>query len=67
MRSIRPCRSGFAAAARHHLQLAPDDWLAHIQQLLLQGRRQQAVESLRLFRSAHPQRQLPDELQALLE
>ena len=52
---------------RRDMQLAPDDWLAHIHQLLRQGRRQQAIESLRLFHNAHPQRPLPVELQALLE
>ncbi len=52
---------------RRDMQLAPDDWLAHIHQLLRQGRRQQAVESLRLFHNAHPQHPLSAELQTLLE
>lgn len=52
---------------RRDMQLAPDAWLAHIHQLLRQGRRQQAIESLRLFRNAHPQYPLSAELQALLE
>lgn len=67
IRGSGPSSPSSSIELRRDLQLAPDDWLAHIQQLLRQGRRQQAVESLRLFRSAHPQRQLPDELQALLE
>ncbi|MGN6519237.1 MAG: hypothetical protein ACTHK2_07425, partial [Dokdonella sp.] len=52
---------------RRDMQLAPDDWLAHIRQLLHQGRRQQATDSLRLFHAAHPERPLPDELRALLD
>lgn len=66
-------RSGFAPAPsgsvelRRDLQLEPVDWLAHIRQLLHQGRRQQAIESLRLFHRAHPDWQLPDELRPLLD
>jgi len=52
---------------RRDMQLAPEDWLAHVRQLLHQGRRQQAIESLRLFRNAHPRHPLPDELRALLD
>jgi hypothetical protein len=52
---------------RRDVQLDPDTWLAHIEQLLRQGRRQQAIESLRLFRNAHPRHALPDELRALLD
>lgn len=49
------------------MQLAPDDWLAHIRQLDQQGRRQQATESLRLFRRAHPDWTIPEDLRALLD
>jgi hypothetical protein len=49
------------------MQLDPETWLAHIEQLLRQGRRQQAIESLRLFRNAHPRHVLPHELRALLD
>jgi hypothetical protein len=52
---------------RRDMQLDADTWLAHIEQLLRQGRRQQAIESLRLFRNAHPRHALPDELRALLD
>jgi hypothetical protein len=52
---------------RRDMQLDPDTWLAHIEQLLHQGRRQQAIESLRLFRNAHPRHVLPDELRALID
>jgi len=51
---------------RRDLQLDPDTWLARIEELLRKGRRQQAIESLRLFRVAHPDRELPDHLRALL-
>ena len=54
-----------SAELRRDMQLAPEDWLSHIQQLLRQGRRQQAIESLQLFRRAHPDWQLSDELRAL--
>lgn len=52
---------------RRDLQLAPEDWLSHIHQLLRQGRRQQATESLRLFRRAHPDWSIPDDLRPLLD
>lgn len=52
---------------RRDTQLAPDAWLAHIRQLLREGRRQQAIESLQLFRRAHPDRVLPQELQDLAD
>jgi hypothetical protein len=54
-----------SAELRRDTQLAPELWLARIEQLLRQGRRQQAVESLQLFRRAHPDWQLPEELRAL--
>lgn len=54
-----------SAELRRDTQLAPEVWLARIQQLLHQGRRQQALESLRLFRRMHPDWQLPEELRAL--
>lgn len=67
LRAGAPPAPSSSVELRRDTQLAPDEWLAHIQQLLDQGRRQQALESLRLFRSAHPERPLPDALQALLE
>lgn len=51
---------------RRDMQLAPQDWLSHIHQLLHQGRRQQATESLRLFQRVHPDWQIPDDLLPLL-
>lgn len=60
-----PSPSG-SVELRRDLQLDPETWLAHIEELLHKGRRQQAIESLRLFRVAHPQHPLPDELRALL-
>lgn len=52
---------------RRDLQLAPAQWLARIRQLMQEGRRQQASESLRLFRRVHPAQPLPDDLRALLD
>jgi hypothetical protein len=71
---VEPQRRANAAPApsssfelRRDMQLDADTWLEHIEQLLHQGRRQQAIESLRLFRNAHPRHALPDELRALLD
>ena len=71
---VEPRRRANAAPApstsvelRRDMQLDPDTWLAHIEELLRQGRRQQAIESLRLFRNAHPRHALPDRLRALLD
>jgi hypothetical protein len=52
---------------RRDMELAPQDWLAHIRQLKRQGRTQQASESLRLFQRAHPDWTIPDELRPLLK
>jgi len=49
------------------MQLAPRDWLAHIRDLMRQGRRQQATESLRLFVQTHPDQRVPADLRELLE
>ncbi len=54
-----------SAELRRDMQLAPEQWLARIQQLQRQGRHQQALESLRLFRRMHPDWQLPESLRAL--
>jgi hypothetical protein len=59
-----PAPSG-SVELRRDMQLAPDAWLAHIGQLLHQGRRQQAIDSLRLFRRMHPAEAVPPELRAL--
>lgn len=62
--SAPPAPSG-SVELRRDMQLSPDDWLAHIEQLLHQGRRQQAIESLLLFRRAHPDLPVSSELRAL--
>jgi hypothetical protein len=49
------------------MRLAPHDWLAHVRQLMQQGRHQQATESLRLFVRAHPDVHVPDDLRPLLD
>jgi hypothetical protein len=54
-----------SAELRRDTQLAPEIWLARIEQLVRQGRRQQAIESLQLFRRAHPDWQLPQSLREL--
>lgn len=65
VRAAAPPSPSTSVELRRDMQLAPQDWLAHIRQLLHQGRRQQAIESLRLFRRAHPDWQLSAELEAL--
>jgi hypothetical protein len=52
---------------RRDMQLPPGEWLAHIRELERQGRHQQAMESLRLFIRAHPNRKVPTDLQPLLD
>lgn len=57
--------TGSSVELKRDMQLAPDDWLAHIRELENQGRHQQAIESLRLFRRMHPNRRIPQDLRAL--
>lgn len=45
---------------------APHDWLHEISRLLRIGQRERAIESLREFRDAHPDVELPPELAELL-
>ena len=52
---------------RRDMQLPPREWLSHIRELEQQGRHQQAIESLRLFIRAHPDRKVPADLQLLLD
>ncbi len=52
---------------RQNMHLAPQDWLAEIVRLKNAGRRQEAIENLRLFRRMHPDWQLSDELRRLSE
>lgn len=48
-------------------QLRPAAWLERVRQRLDAGDRQAARKSLRLFRLAHPQHRLPDDLRALAD
>ncbi|MEO5624869.1 MAG: hypothetical protein ABIQ70_02530 [Dokdonella sp.] len=64
-RSTAPSAPSASVELRRDMQLSPDDWLAHIRQLLHQGRRQQAADSLRLFRRVHPDLPVSTELRAL--
>lgn len=59
-----PAPSG-SVELRRDMQLSPNDWIAHIQELVRQGRRQQALESLRLLRRMHPEAEIPAKLRAL--
>lgn len=50
---------------RQNMHLAPQDWLAEIVRLKREGRNQEAIENLRLFRRMHPDWKLSDELRRL--
>jgi hypothetical protein len=52
---------------RNNMQRDPEDWLAEIVRLESAGRRQEAIENLRLFRRMHPEWPLGDRLRRLLE
>lgn len=64
-RSPAPSAPSESVELRRDMQLSPDNWLAHIKQLLQQGRQQQAADSLRMFRRVHPNLPLSPELRAL--
>lgn len=59
-----PSPSG-SVELRRDMHLSADDWIAHIGELMRQGRRQQALESLRLLRRMHPDADIPAKLRAL--
>jgi hypothetical protein len=52
---------------RQNMHLPPQDWLAEILRLKREGRRQEAIENLRLFRRMHPDWKLSAELSQLAE
>jgi hypothetical protein len=52
---------------RQNMHLPAQDWLAEIVRLKREGRRQEAIENLRLFRRMHPDWKLSDELRKLAE
>jgi hypothetical protein len=62
-----PTQLSGSVELRRDMELAPQDWLAHVRLLLRQGRPQQASESLRLFQRAHPDWTIPDDLRPLLK
>ena len=61
-----PAPSG-SVELRRDQQLAPDAWVAQVRDLLRQGRRQQAAETLRLLHRTHPRHAIPEDLRSLLE
>lgn len=54
-----------SAEIHNDMRLPPDAWIRRIQWLLDEGRDEQALESLRLLRRAHPDVELPDDLRNL--
>jgi hypothetical protein len=44
----------------------PEQWIRDINELLAQGKRAQAIDSLKAFRGKYPDYQLTPELRALL-
>jgi hypothetical protein len=65
-RSAPPALSS-SIELRRDMLLSPAAWIAHVRDLLELGRRQQAIESLQLFRRTHPDLTVPDDLQSLLD
>ena len=65
-RSTPPAPSS-SIELRRDMQLTPTAWIAHVRDLLEHGRRQQAIESLQLFRHVHPDHVIPDDLKLLLD
>jgi hypothetical protein len=65
LQAAREHASASPADLQRDLQRTPADWLAHIRELLQQGQRQQALQSLDLFRRTHPDQPVPDDLRAL--
>jgi hypothetical protein len=56
-----------SAVLQNNARLAPQDWIALMQQLLRDDERDQARENLELFRRKYPDYVLPPDLKALLE
>lgn len=67
MRRASPTPPSSSVELQRDMQLAPNEWLAHIRDLMQQDRRQQATESLRLFVQMHPGQRVPADLRELLE
>jgi hypothetical protein len=67
MRRASPTPPSSSVELQRDMQLSPQDWLAHIRDLMQQDRRQQATESLRLFVRMHPDQRVPGDLRELLE
>ena len=65
LQAAREPSSALPSDLQRDLQRTPADWLAHIRDLLQQGRRQQALQSLDLFRRTHPDQPVPDDLRTL--
>ncbi|HEY6893395.1 MAG TPA: hypothetical protein VI258_04455, partial [Rhodanobacteraceae bacterium] len=66
-RRLSPTVPSSSVELQRDMQLAPADWLARVRDLVDQGRRQQAIESLRLFVRTHPDQRVPADLRDLLE
>ncbi|HVT33912.1 MAG TPA: hypothetical protein VHE32_14795 [Rhodanobacteraceae bacterium] len=66
-RAAPPTPPSSSVELQRDMQLSPEDWLSRIRELVRQDRRQQAIESLRLFVRAHPDRPVPADLQPLLD
>jgi len=66
-RAMSPQAPSGSVQLRNNMQLAPEVWLAEIVRLERAGRRQQAIENLRLFQRLHPDWELPESLRRLQE
>lgn len=66
-RSISAPAPSTSTRLRRNMQLEPQAWLAEIAQLRDQGRTQEVMENIRLFRRMHPDWPLSDELRRLAQ
>ncbi len=63
----KPGTPSISLQIRNNMQLQPAAWIAEIRRLVDAGRHQQAIENLRLFRRAHPDWPLDEDLRRLDE
>jgi hypothetical protein len=62
-REIR--RSGYSAELVRNSRLYPESWVAAIQRLIREGRRDEALQNLELFQEKYPNYRLPSDLKRL--
>jgi hypothetical protein len=58
-------RSGYSAELVRNSRLYPESWIAAIQRLIREGRRDEALQNLELFQEKYPNYRLPSDLKRL--